>query len=234
MYVTSFQYLVLLYQDEMRQIEKKLQLLKQPEMIESLGKNRRKSGVMKFFSSSESQALDETSMQGGGDTSVTEEFGVSQDINFNEIEDECMVWYCSCVNDIWRACSRHFVRQKFSRSLSSLSKGSPSLHGNIMGSIDEEEDEEDVYTEWDGIGVVSDEIRKIEREFSKAMRYGLLVVINSMFSRLDELLSLTNFKKSWIDALAMKGHHDKVSSSFTEDLVSHLPPRHSVIQWPNA
>lgn len=216
-YVTSFQYLVMLYQDEMCQLEKKLQLLTQSDLGESLGKNKRKSVVLKFFTLNESPSVE------GGDSAdfgdITEEFGVSHDVNSNEIEDECMVWYCSCVNDIWRACSHHFVRQKLSRSISNFSKSTVS--GSRLESIDEEDD---VYTEWDGVGVVSDEVRKIEREFSKAMRYGLLVIAKSMFGHLEELLSLPNLKKSWIDTLA----DNQVSQYF---FIFDYDIRHILIQW---
>lgn len=212
----------MLYQEEMLKMERKLHSLHSGVPISSSGKQV--SIYTKLFGVSDSSALTESAADGDGECSSgyggsAEEFGAYPEMPINEIEDECMVWYCSCVNDIWRACSHHFVRQKLSKSLPVQPRSDKSFFG--MSSIEEEVEE---YEEWDGVGIVGDEIRKIEREFSKTMRAGLQVIVNRMYSHLEDLLDLTNLKTEWISWIAAQvvANHKVADRVYASILTTHL------------
>jgi hypothetical protein len=259
---------VLLYQDEMRQMERKLHYLRtapssssHSTSISSSGSTipqaRRTSLYQKIFhGSSDPIVLDSQTLSVGG-SGVTwggyvEEFGVSPDVNPSEVEDECMVWYCSCVNDIWRACKHHFVRRQLSQSTNSspssssvaatataavatvVSKTNLSFSHSGFDSIEEVDDEDDeVFTEWDGVGIISDEIRKIEREFSLSVRTGLFAIAHCMYAHLEELLSFPYLRKEWIDSLVANtstlstGQHSTTPSQLFQHSNSSKPQEQS-------
>ena len=230
-YVTSFQYLVMLYQEEMLKMERKLHSL-HSDGLPTSSSGKQVSIYTKLFGVSDSATPTESTTDGDRECSSgygvsAEEFGAYPEMPINEIEDECMVWYCSCVNDIWRACSHHFVRQKLSKSLPVQPRSDNSRNESFSGMSSIEEEGEEEYEEWDGVGIVGDEIRKIEREFSKTMRAGLQVIVNRMYSHLGDLLDLPNLKTEWISWVAAQvitnhGVADRVDPSILPSLSSSL------------
>jgi hypothetical protein len=188
-YVSSFHDLVILYRDEIRRMEKKIQSLS-PELDFDLNRHQSTISRMSILFNSESSTNFSSS-------SYIEEFGIReeeiQSIKVEEVEEECSVWLCSCVNDLWRACKQHFIRkmnqsEKKSQSLTSLE------------AIDEDVDnaDEEEFIVWDGVGFLSDEIRKTEREFSWTVQTGLTVLGNLFFFHVESILRLESLKQRWL------------------------------------